>query len=112
MIKLTLPFPPSVNCLYAGQRRRFKSKRYKAWILKAKEALWTQQFLPISGEIPLQVHYIFGRPDKRIRDACNFIKATDDFLVEQSIIPDDSWIHRGIFEWGKSTGVTIEITPL
>ena len=112
LIRITLPFPISVNALYSGKGRRFKSKRYQRWIVKARSALWDQYFKPIAEEIPLQITYILGRPDKRIRDAANYIKAVDDLLVSQEVIPDDKWIHRGIFEWGKSTGVTIEIIPL
>jgi len=112
VIRLTLPFPISVNALYAGKIRRHKSKRYLKWIIEARGALWSQKFDAIKEEIPLQVRYVFGRPDNRIRDAANYIKCVDDLIVDQGIIPDDRWIHRGIFEWGKSDGVTLEIIPL
>lgn len=112
MIALTLPFPPSVNCLYAGKGRRYKSKQYEKWIIQARNALIGQTFAPFVQKKPLQVIYIFGRPDKRRRDAANYIKAVDDLLTSQGVIPDDSWIHRGIFEWGDSDGVTVEITLL
>ena len=112
MIRITLPFPISVNALYSGMRRRYKSKRYEKWIIEARTMLWNQHFIPIKDKIPLQITYILGRPDKRIRDAANYLKCADDLLVSQGVIPDDSWIHRGIFEWGKSDGITIEIIPL
>lgn len=112
MIRLELPFPPSTNCLYAGKGRRYKSKRYEKWISEARYALWNQVFKPVCEKAPLQITYIFGRPDKRVRDAANFIKAVDDLLVSQKVIPDDSWIHRGVFQWGESKGVTLEIIPL
>lgn len=109
---INLPFPPSVNSLYAGRGRRFKSKRYKNWIIKARGELWSQPFKPITEKKPLQITYTFGRPDKRVRDCANFIKAVDDFLVSEGVIPDDQWIHKGIFQWGKSGGATVEISFL
>jgi len=108
---IVLPFPPSVNVLYAGRGRRYKSKRYVRWEIEARNALRSQPFTPL-GKIPLQAHYRFGRPDARIRDICNFIKAPDDLMVHEGVIADDSWIHHYIVEWDDIEGVYIEITPL
>ena len=112
MIEITLPFPVSVNALYAGRGRRFKSKRYQSWITQSRNALRYQKFSPLMDKYPLQIIYTFGRPDKRIRDCANYIKCVDDFLVSQGIILDDSWIHRGVFQWGNVEGVKIEISLL
>jgi Holliday junction resolvase RusA-like endonuclease len=93
-------------------KRRFKSKRYKDWEIAARSALRCQKWAPF-GPIPLQITYTLGRPDKRIRDASNYLKAVDDLLVHEGIIADDSWIHRGTFQWGESTtDITVEIVPL
>ena len=91
-------------------RRRYKSKQYEKWEGLARNALRTQKWTAFGPE-PLQITYTLGRPDKRRRDANNYLKAVDDFLTHEGVIADDSWIWRGIFEWGKSDGVTVEIIP-
>jgi len=111
MIKIILPLPPSVNCLYSGKGRRHKSKRYERWEITARNALRYQKFTPF-GKEPLRAHYRFGRPDKRIRDLGNLIKAVDDFMVHEGIIADDSWIHHITIEWADVTGAHIEISLL
>ncbi len=111
MIVITLPLPPSVNALYAGKGRRYKSKRYEAWIIEARSALVMQRFTPY-GPVPLSVHYKFGRPDKRVRDLLNYPKALDDFMVDMGIIADDSWIHHAIAEWSNVQGAHIRINAL
>lgn len=109
MISLVLPFPVSINALYAGRGRRHKSKRYKKWILEAQNALWSQQWKPLA-DAPLQITYRFGQPDNRQRDVFNLEKCVSDFLVDQQVISDDSMIHRGIVEWGEQEGIVeIEI---
>ena len=112
VIRLILPFPPSVNGLYSGKARRFKSKLYVAWIALAKQALLYQEVhnLPDFGRVPLEVHYVFGKPDKRGRDVENYCKAVSDFLVDNAIIVDDSYIQRMVLEWGEVDGVEITIS--
>lgn len=86
-LEITLPFPPSVNALYGGGsgQRRFPSKAYKAWLAKAPE-------LPdrMIGEVDLE--YRFWFPDRRNRDAENYVKAVSDYLVAQGVIADDNWM--------------------
>jgi len=48
-IKLELPLPPSVNGLYAGKTRRFKSNKYKDWIQEAYIKLKQQETYKIEG---------------------------------------------------------------
>jgi crossover junction endodeoxyribonuclease RusA len=111
MINLYLPWPPSVNALYSGMRRRYKSARYQKWEIEAANSLRMQKWSPLAA-LPLQIKYVFGRPDKRRRDLANYLKPIDDLLVHQNVIIDDSWIHRGIFEWGSVEGIHLEITTL
>lgn len=106
---LTLPFPPSVNGLYDGgmrTKRRFKSARYKKWIKAADGHLIHQVALPSAHEYRhsgiVNIEYRFKRPDKRTRDLANYIKAVDDFLVENRIIKDDSLIHILTARWDDS----------
>ena len=108
---IMLPFPPSVNHLYAGKSRRYVSKAYEAWIAEARFVLNGQTPLPqITGPVNLSFH--FGRPDKRKRDVFNYVKAPEDFLVANKIIEDDSLVEKGTVEWAPNVcGVVIEITP-
>lgn len=108
---IVLPFPPSVNGLYAGKARRYKSPRYKAWLSEAEFAFF-QQNTPSFAE-PVSVHMKFGRPDKRVRDVANYEKATSDFLVNSGVLSDDSLIEDNRQSWCEGiNGVQIEITPL
>lgn len=109
-LKLILPFPISVNALYSGKMRRYKSKRYAAWEIAARFAIINH---PVGNPIdfPVQIHYILGRPDKRVRDLSNYVKCVDDFLVHERILKDDSLIHRVIIEWGEVSNLHLSITP-
>lgn len=109
---ITLPFPVSVNALYAGKERRHKSKRYKAWIKEALQELMMQRPLPeIKG--PIRIQMKFGRPDKRKRDLGNLEKCVSDLLVAYQIIEDDSLIEKLILEWSPDVvGARIEIEQL
>jgi Holliday junction resolvase RusA-like endonuclease len=113
MISLWLPFPPSTNGLYSGKARRFKSERYKEWIVQASLALSEQYYVPITSKKPIQITFTLARPDKRIRDEQNYAKATTDFLVARGVILDDRYIGRTITEWadmvGKSVGSGVEV---
>lgn len=122
-MKLTLPFPPSVNSLYSTDwktKRRFKSKRYAEWCKLARDSLVITQaatYITKDGlaeyAAPVKVRYTFGRPDKRVRDLCNYIKGLEDFLVDNLWIADDSLIHEIHAIWGGTPGfVEIEILPL
>jgi Holliday junction resolvase RusA-like endonuclease len=86
----TLPLPPSVNALYGGgsKQRRFKSKAYVAWIKSCGTLC-----MPQCGCIdwPIKIKYDFYWPDNKVRDAHNFLKAIDDYLVNNPVISDDCW---------------------
>ncbi len=108
MIKIHLPFPPSNNHLYPGKVRRFKSKEYELWIYNAITMLNEQFYEPITHKRPLQATYTFGRPDNRVRDESNYVKAPADFLVRQKLIVDDRYIGRTISEWSDMVGKSVE----
>jgi len=111
MIVLYLPFPISVNALYAGKGRRYKSKLYVAWEIEARQTLRSQKWTPMAA-VPLQITYRFGQPDNRRRDLANLEKCCSDLLVHESIIKDDSLIHRMVLEWGELDGAEVEIVTL
>ncbi len=112
-LTLLLPFPPSVNCLYAGKKRRYKSDRYKAWIKEA--SLYINAAQPIEGRV--DILYEFDIPNKVPRDADNYAKAVTDLLVSQGVIKDDSYkfVRQVTCRWsdkrGKEFRVTIESAP-
>jgi crossover junction endodeoxyribonuclease RusA len=108
-VVLVLPFPPSVNNLFSGTRRRFISKGYKAWKEEAHLALLKQRPLPhIGGKVTCR--YSFGRPDKRRRDLGNLEKAISDCLVEHAVIEDDSLIEEMTLRWSDDVhGAQIEL---
>jgi crossover junction endodeoxyribonuclease RusA len=114
MFTLYLPYPPSVNGLYSGKARRFKSPKYKEWLKLA--GLQNKR----EGEIvlpPYAVTYTFKRPDKRKRDVANLEKAVSDFLVSCKFIEDDHLIDRITLQWGEFNapewvGVKCEITTM
>lgn len=113
-MKLVFPFPPSVNGLYSTNwktKRRFKSKRYADWEKLADQQLKYQTWCYY--DTPVSVTYLYGRPDKRVRDLPNLSKGIDDLLVRYGILTDDSLIHEIHASWGGKPGfVEVEIKPL
>lgn len=109
---IDLPFPPSVNGLYAGKARRYKSKPYKQWIGRAMLKLSEDMYaLGIEGEIGIILRLV--RPDNRKRDVANYEKAVCDFLTDRRVFMDDSQIQTNTQRWDKTgtfEGVRIEIT--
>lgn len=109
----TLAMPPSVNGLFAGKSRRYKSTEYKAWIRAAFGELYFTGCLDagddprISGRI--KASYIFHfQADYRKRDIANYEKALSDFLVARGVIEDDSCIDEMVLKRGYPTGLSSE----
>lgn len=101
MIRLTLPYPPSVNATHrAVNGRVILSKRYRDWILEAGKAVAAQ----LPAQAPLK-HYTLwieaSPPDRRRRDLGNLEKPVSDLLKRAGVIEDDymarsiglSWIN-------------------
>ena len=117
-----LPFPPSVNSLFAGKERRHLSKAYKAWIKEASHALRQQRPLPHYTD-KVCVEYVAGwpcrkdgSPSNRVRDISNFIKAPEDLLVKFGVLEDDSLVEDMRIRWDRTGTVTgiqvnIEVMP-
>lgn len=102
MIKLELPFPPSVNSAYANggnKRGRHKTAKYNDWIklasTKVKES-HRQRLGPYSLQIALMP------PDKRGRDLGNLEKCVSDFLVMHQIVRDDRFCRRITLYWAEN----------
>lgn len=120
---LTIPFPPSVNCLYknnAGRGKRPHSDRYKKWLTEARPFALSRTFSGGRGGglivEPVTAWYRHGQPDlSRRRDVENYAKAISDILKEEKILEDDSLVHRMIGEWADDVqeGYTeVVIAPL
>lgn len=85
---VTLPMPPSVNGLFAGKVRRFKSKKYKEWEAIAM-VVFSQQYSgeEINPDAWLHTRYILHTPlyykngNRKKIDCANYEKATSDFLA-------------------------------
>ena len=117
--ELILPYPPSVNGLFATNRTtggRFKSKPYKKWITAAGWAIRTQPDRSHEHRGSVRMTLLIRKPDdNRKRDKNNLIKAVEDLLVLHRILADDSlieeseirWVHEG-FDGAK---VVIEDLP-
>lgn len=100
--RVTLPFPPSVNNLFAhgmvnGRVRRFPSKQYKAW----RRAAWVyikQARLPrITHRVAIRL--TLTPPDATRRDVDNYSKAVLDSLVEGGVLQDDSQVSKLLCSW-------------
>ena len=115
LITFTLPFPVSVNAMYAdGKTRRHKSQRYCDWLLEAGYTLNRLKLPQVKGQY--HIHYAFQEGhDRRARDAFNLEKGLTDLLVTHGVVEGDSnrYLRRGTVEWDSSVvGVRITITPL
>jgi Holliday junction resolvase RusA-like endonuclease len=84
---VTLPFPPTVNNLFANTPNgRVRTAKYRAW---AKAALThCRGARRIAG--PYRLTVLATRPDSRKRDLSNLLKATEDLLVKAGLVQDDS----------------------
>ena len=115
MVTVHLPFPPSVNSLYANVpgKGRVKTDRYRTWANAAGWSIRAQRPRPIPVG-PYQITVTVQRKgDGRRRDLENFIKAVSDLLVEHKIIPDDHFEERIEMQWSDAvTGCVVELTPL
>ena len=93
--RVQLPYPPSLNNLYATVNgRRVLSRRgrqYKtevAWLVRRLRA----EALPLSGRLSLTLSVYC--PDQRRRDLSNLLKIVEDSLQAGGAYLDDSQIDR------------------
>lgn len=103
MIRIVLPFPPSVNRLWRATKGGgvYRSKEYKDWQTHAEWAVAGQvkgQF--IKGEYEITITAV--KPDKRRRDLGNLEKAVSDLLQKTGVIEDDYLCQRIQISWAKT----------
>lgn len=109
-MKLTLPFPPSVNAYWRSPNsgplkgRTLISAKGRAFQSDACAAIIEQlRKLPKPSSAPAAVEIILYPPDARRRDIDNYNKALFDALTHAGIWEDDSQIKRMLVEWGPVT---------
>ena len=93
-----LPFPVSVNALYANVRNvgRVKTARYKTWLNAARWEVKRQRPEPVRG--PYEITVLVQRKRGR-RDLGNLHKCLSDLLVSHGVIEDDSLEQKVILCW-------------
>ncbi|EAQ9184469.1 MULTISPECIES: RusA family crossover junction endodeoxyribonuclease [Citrobacter] len=106
-MKLTLPFPPSVNTYYrAPNKGSLKGKllisergrKYRKAVYSS--VLWAYGGLPRAINIDVEVKIILYPPDNRRRDLDNYNKALFDALTNSHVWEDDQQVKRMLIEWG------------
>ena len=110
---ICLPLPPSVNGLFAGQKRRYRSKPYETWIVSAGWELKRQRPVPVPGKVHLAME-VAEPKTQRLTDLDNRWKAVSDLLVTHGIIEGDDqrFVRRIVLEWSSAiSGVRITISP-
>ncbi len=112
MIRLTLPWPPSMNSLYPSSKsgRRFLSQKGKAYQEAVKLAVAGAgiEGAPLPGR--LGYHLVLSAPDRRTRDLSNHQKAVEDCLTKCGVWEDDSQVdYIEIFRGPTGVG-TAKIT--
>ncbi|EAV3687751.1 RusA family crossover junction endodeoxyribonuclease [Salmonella enterica] len=107
-MKLTLPFPPSVNTYWRSPNKgplkgyHLVSARGRKYQSDACAAVIEQlRRLPKPSTALAAVEIILYPPDNRIRDLDNYNKALFDALTHAGVWEDDSQVKRMVVEWGS-----------
>jgi crossover junction endodeoxyribonuclease RusA len=101
-IKLTLPWPPSVNHYWQRNRNGGVSVSQRGKLFRDEVRLGTlKQVRPLRRLLgPVAVTIVANPPDKRRRDLDNLLKATLDSLTHAGAYKDDSQIQSIDIRWG------------
>ena len=115
MIRIHLPYPPSVNSAYANggnKRGRHKTAAYRSWEVLAGASVKDSHRAGYT--VPCRLSIGAARPDKRRRDISNIIKVTEDFLVANGVVEDDHLFHDVQAQWSAEveTGIVVLVQPL
>lgn len=100
--ELLLPYPPSVNAMFANRKGggRVKTAAYKAWIAEAGWMVLSQEHRNHRHAGRVRLTLLVRRPEgNRRRDIGNLEKAVADLLVRQGILADDSLIEQSDIRW-------------
>lgn len=104
-MKLTLPFPPSVNGYWRATSTGMKiSASGRSFRINAFAAVMEQlKRAPQPITVNVEVNVLLFPPDKRHRDLDNYLKALFDSLTHAGVWGDDKQIKRFAVEWGPVT---------
>jgi crossover junction endodeoxyribonuclease RusA len=100
VLKLVLPYPPSVNRLWRASKggKVYRSDKYTDW---RKAALWglagQAKGKRVAGPYTMLVEVV--APDKRRRDLGNIEKAVSDLLQAAKLIDDDCLCREMTLRW-------------
>ena len=108
-MKLTLPFPPSVNTYWRSPNsgplkgRTLISAKGRAFQSEASAAIVEQlRRLPKPSTAPAVVEIVLFPPDQRRRDLDNYNKALFDALTHAGVWEDDSQVKKNAGGVGTS----------
>ena len=93
MIKLELPYPPSVNH-YWGQsgKNKFLGKKGKEFRIAVAEACLDAEVVALEGRLSL--HVSLYPPDRRKRDVDNVLKPLLDAMEQAGCFENDNQIDE------------------
>lgn len=112
MIKIEIPFPPSMNRLWRATKGGsiYRSPEYVKWKEGARWAIAAQcRSARING--PFKLTMLVVPPDKRHRDLDNLLKASLDALAGAGVIANDrycQWIEARWVEDGAPCTIILE----
>jgi len=115
MIRLDLPYPPSINNYWiASGHRRFISKRGQ--LFRQAVILACLGGVPKLGSQSLMVHIILQPRNKKLMDIDNCAKAILDSLEHAGIFNSDVQVQKLLIERGEQVKgggcqVMIEVIP-
>lgn len=106
-----LPYPPSVNSLYANApgKGRVKSERYRTWERAAQNMLLAQQKRLIPGKVAVDIR--IEQVDHRKRDVANLEKAILDILKGVAY-EDDSQVVDLRIRWDDVENCMVTVRGL
>jgi crossover junction endodeoxyribonuclease RusA len=109
VITLVLPWPPSVNNYWKVARNKiYIHKDGKEFRQKVAEQVLLQDVKAgLTGPIMMTIEA--WRPDNRVRDLDNVLKATLDGLQKAGVYENDSQIKDLRIYWSPSIGGFIKI---
>jgi Holliday junction resolvase RusA-like endonuclease len=114
LTELKLPFPPSVNDMYANNKRggrgRYPTKEYEQWRADAAVMLMQQHIRPVLGRCEIWIDI----DDSRQGDCDNRTKAVLDLLVVRGVIGGDQkkYVRRVSVGWAKCDGCRVAIQEI
>ncbi len=113
-MRLTLPWPPSVNHYWRRVRNRtLISKEGRLFRKRVLATLTTRHIEPMTGSLAVRI--VAHPPDRRRRDLDNIAKSLLDALEHGGVYEDDNQIDRLSIERAsvvKGGAVIVEINAI